>query len=65
MLEEIGKRAKEAVRIVSSCSTDKKNKVLTDAARLLEENAAELITANEKDRQERVRIIWRKVFMTD
>ncbi len=50
MLEEIGKRAKEAVRIVSSCSTDKKNKVLTDAARLLEENTAELITANEKDR---------------
>ena len=48
-LEEIGKRAKKAECVLTTLGTDLKNKVLTDAADLLEERTPQLLDANRDD----------------
>ncbi len=51
MIEQIGKRAKDASAHVAQLSTDLKNKVLQDAAGILLAHASELIHENQHDRE--------------
>lgn len=51
MLEELGKRAKEASTKLAGLSTDLKNKVLRDAAGMLIASSGDLIHENQHDRE--------------
>lgn len=54
MLEEIGKRAKEASTKLAGLSTDVKNKVLRDAAGMLIASSGDLIHENQHDREKAI-----------
>lgn len=49
MLELIGKQAKQASRILAGAATETKNRALTAMAQAIEENAPEILAANELD----------------
>ena len=62
-MNELGKRAREASRLMSAANTAKKNNALIFIAKKIKESKESLLKANKRDLQKAKKIIWSLLFL--